>query len=309
MKKLFSIALSLLMLLSCFVFSVSAEGVNVFAADKGATYSYMEDMTEYWYGSCKDENAELLNNGVVPEMEEPFETVGIQGTNRVVTIVIDLGALYTDITSINFLCVCDSYTDKTSGANRSFSGKKTNFRFSEDGDTFTRNKNFEMERVKMDPDSAESYYNFNFAFKNVTARYIELTFYSPVYILSLGEIEVISASGVGTTVEEPSSEEESSEDISVESKEEPSEDVSVEPESTEAPASSDSESEAASTEESKTEESKAETSKEETSKPATSSEANGGDDSDGISPVVIIVIIVAVVAVAAVVVIVVKKKK
>lgn len=306
MKKLFSIALSILMLLSCFAFSVSAEGVNVFAADKGATYSYMEDMTEYWYGSCKDENAELLNNGVVPEMEEPFETVGIQGTNRVVTIVIDLGALYKDITSINFLCVCDSYTDKTSGANRSFSGKKTNFRFSEDGDTFTRNKDFEMERVKMDPDSAESYYNFNFAFKNVTARYIELTFYSPVYILSLGEIEVISASGVGTTVEEPSSEEESSEDISVESEEEPSEDVSVEPESTEAPASSDAESTDASTEESKTEASKEESKTE--ASPENSSQANGGDN-EGIDPLVIIVIIVAVVAVAAVVVIVVKKKK
>ncbi|MBE6648795.1 MAG: hypothetical protein E7614_04665 [Ruminococcaceae bacterium] len=306
MKKLFSIALSILMLLSCFAFSVSAEGVNVFAADKGATYSYMEDMTEYWYGSCKDENAELLNNGVVPEMEEPFETVGIQGTNRVVTIVIDLGALYKDITSINFLCVCDSYTDKTSGANRSFSGKKTNFRFSEDGDTFTRNKDFEMERVKMDPDSAESYYNFNFAFKNVTARYIELTFYSPVYILSLGEIEVISASGVGTTVEEPSSEEESSEDISVESEEEPSEDVSVEPESTEAPASSDAESTDASTEESKIEASKEESKTEASTE--NSSQANGGDN-EGIDPVVIIVIIVAVVAVAAVVVIVVKKKK
>ncbi len=307
MKKLFSIALSMLMLISCFAISASAEGVNVFAADKGATYVYMEDMTEFWYSSCKDEDYELLNNGYVPEREEAFETVGIQGTNRVVMLKIDLGALYTDITAINFLCVNDSYTDNTSGANRSFSGKKSVFKFSEDGQSFTRNKDFEMERVKMDEDSSESYYNFNFTFKNVTARYIELQFYSPVYVLSLGEIEVISASGKGTTVEEPSSEEEPSEDVSVESEEEPSEDVSVEPESTETPASSDAESADASTEESKTEASKAEESKTETSKDESKAPVN--NNNGGISPLVIVLIIVAVVAVAAVVIVIVKTKK
>ena len=303
MKKLFTLALTVLMLLSCFTVTTSAaDGVNVFAAEKGAIYSY--DTEVAFYNSCVDDTNTILNDGVVPDAELPGESVGFTGTGVTVMFTIDLGAFYTDITDINFLCVCDSYGDGKS--NRGFSGEKTAFKFSTDGLTFERNKDFTMSRVDIDDIETNSFYNFCFKFDApISARYINITMNnSGGYVLSLGEVEVISASGVGEeppVVEEPAEEEPSEEEPT----EEPSEDVVA------SEAESEAASEAASEAESEAESEAASEATSEAASEAASTDDNSKDneDKDGINPIVIVVIVVAVVAVAAVVVVVLKKKK
>ncbi len=289
MKKLFSIALSLLMLVSCFAFSVSAAGVNVASADKGASYIYETEVA--FLGANTDDALTLLNDGVVPEGEVAGETVSFTGTGVQVYVLIDLGAVYTDITDINFLCVCDSFGDGKS--NRGFSGEDTKFRVSTNGVDFERNKDFTMEKVDRDDNDATSFYNFNFKFDApITASQIRIEMSNAGgYVLSLGEIEVISTSGEGTVVEEPSVEE------------------TTEEETTEEAASEETEAsaEATSKEESKETTSKDNTSKDKTSKAPTSSSAS--EDEGGISPAIIVIIIVAVIAVAVVVVIIMKKRQ
>jgi hypothetical protein len=297
MKKLFSIALSLLMLVSCFAFSVSAagEGVNVASAEKGATYIYETDVA--FLGANTDDALTVLNDGVVPTAEVAGQIVSYSGTGAQVYVIFDLGALYTDITDINFLCVCDSKTDN--GGNRGFSGEDTKFRVSSNGVDFERVKDFSMERVQND-DYAATFYNFNFKFDApITASQIKIEMSNAnVYVLSVGEIEIISTSGEGTVVEEPSVEE-TTEEVTEEAGSE--EAASEETESTEASA------EATSKEESKETTSKDNTSKDKTSKAPTSSSAS--EDEGGINPAIIVVIIVAVIAVAVVVVIIMKKRQ
>ncbi len=313
MKKLFSIALSLLMLISCFAISVSAAGVNVASADKGASYIYETEVA--YLGANADDSLTVLNDGVVPESEVAGQIVSFTGTGVTVMMVIDLGAVYTDITDINFLCVCDSYGDGKS--NRGFSGEDTKFRFSTNGVDFERNKDFTMERVDRDDNDATSFYNFNFKFNApMTAQQVKIEMTnSGGYVLSLGEIEVISASGEGSAPVEP----ESSEEEIVESEDAAASEDAASTEESEDVASVEESEDAASVEESK-EESKDAASKEESkeaaskdtskdkSKAPTSSNADNGDEG-GISPVVIVLIIVAVIAVAVVVIIIMKKRQ
>lgn len=307
MKKLVSIALSLLMLISCFALCVSAKGVNV--ASKG-TYIYEAEPAFKTDSSMADDTLNLLIDGVNPTSETPFETVAFTGTGAVVTVIFDLGALYSDITDINFLSVCDSQT--VNGGNRGFSKEKTMFYISEDGVNFERNKDVKMTGTAIEEGSI--YFNFGFKFgSNVKARYIKVIMYSPVYILSLGEIEIISASGEGSAPVAPPVVESEEPAVSTEepavSTDEPVASTDESAASTDESAVSTEESAAVSADTSK-EESKADTSKEtskETSKNPTSSTDNN-DDKDGISPVVIIIIIVAVIAVAVVVVIIIKRR-
>lgn len=315
MKKVFSIALSLLMLISCFALSVSAEGVNVAAAEKGATYVY--DTEVAYLGANTDDTLTILNDGVVPEAEIAGEAVAFTGTGVTVMITFDLGAVYSDITDVNFLCVCDSYGDGKS--NRGFSGENTKFSFSADGVDFTRNKDFTMEKVDRDDTDTTSFYNFCFKFDApVTAQYLKITMNnSGGYVLSLGEIEVISTSGEGSAPVAPESSEEivddsvaegESTDESVAEGESTDESVAEgesvdEGESTDASADASAEASADESAAASTEESK------EASKAPTSSSTDKTDDEGGINPVVIIIIIVAVIAVAAVVVVVMKKRK
>jgi hypothetical protein len=318
MKKLFTIALSVLMLISCFTFSVSAAEVN-YAQNETTNYAYItEDTSSSWYGNLADDLCELLNDGNIPYLETPFESVGVQGSNRLVTVVFDLGAIYPDIKSVKFCGVWDSYNHGSSGKNRSFSGEKTMIEFSEDGMTYTRNKDFEMTKENWSEDGSENgFYNFVFTFgSDVKAKAVRLTFWSPTYVMSLGEIQIIGGGADPVIVTPPaveSSEEivESYDDTDVES-EEPAASEEA-PSTEESVAQSEAE---VSTEESKAEESKAEEASKEESKAeeskteskAEESKDNTTDDKDGISPVVIVVIIVAVIAIAAVVVIIMKKK-
>jgi hypothetical protein len=290
MKKILTLALSLLMISSCFVFSVSAENVNL---AKNSVYAYADDVAGAFKSGNEDDACTLLTDGVVAEMESPFETVCVQGTSRIVTVIFDLGGLYSDIKSVNFLAVWDSNTDVA--GNRGFSGEKTQIWFSEDGLNFSRNKDFKMSRDKRDPESAESYYDYKFKFNSdVKAKAVKIVMYSPAYILSLSEIEII---GGGAAPEAPVvSEEPSSEEIIEESSvEAPSEAVSevvsevVSEETSEvaSEATSEAVSEAVSAE--------------------ASSEAASNDEG-GISPVIIVVIAVVVVAAIVGVVIFTKKK-
>ncbi len=309
MKKLFTLALSLLMLVSCFAISASAAGVNV--APNGS-YTY-EGEVQFMDGKSDDLN-ELFIDGNAPLAETPFESVSITGTGAIVTVTFNLGACYSDITDINFLSVCDSQT--ANGGNRGFSGEKTIFTFSTDGVDYTRNKNFEMTGAEIA--DAPTMYNYCFKFEEaVTAQYVQIMMYSPVYVLSLGEIEIISASGEGSAPVEPESSEEESIDESidesavestdesaVESTDESVDESAAESTDESADASAD-ESTAASTEESK-EASKAPTT---SSKAPTSSSADNGDDEGGISPLVIVIIVLVVIAAAVVVVVIMKKRK
>lgn len=315
MKKLFSIALSMLMLISCFAISVSAEEVN-YAQNENASYSYAEDLTESWFNGFSDDACELLTDGNVPYGETPFESVSVQGTSKVVTIVFDLGATYPDVKTIKFCGVWDSNT--FNAGNRSFSGDDTIIRVSQDGENFERNKNFEMTKENWSEDGSENgWYNFVFTFdENVAAKKIELSFWSPTYVLSLGEIQIIG--GGAAPVEPAVSEEESSEEA-VESTDEPAESTDESVAESTADESTDesvAESEAEeSTEESKAEESKAEESKTESKSEESKTESkvdtssDNKDDKDGPNVLVIVIVIIVVVAVIATVVIIIMKKR
>ncbi len=311
MKKLFSIALSMLMLISCFAISVSAEEVN-YAQNENASYSYAEDLTESWFNGFSDDACELLTDGNVPYGETPFESVSVQGTSKVVTIVFDLGATYPDVKTIKFCGVWDSNTFE--GGNRSFSGDDTIIRVSQDGENFERNKNFEMTKENWSEDGSENgWYNFVFTFdENVAAKKIELSFWSPTYVLSLGEIQIIG--GGAAPVEPAVSEEESSEEESVDEPAESTDESVAESTADESTDESVAESEAEeSTEESKAEESKAEESKTESKAEESKTESkvdtsSDNSEDDGFPVVIIVIIIVAVVVIATVVVIIMKKR-
>ena len=298
MKKILTLALSLLMIASCFVFSVSAENVNL---AKNSVYAYADDVAGKFKSSHEDDACTLLTDGHIAEAETPFETVCIEGTNRIVNVIFDLGGLYSDIKSVNFLAVWDSNTDVA--GNRGFSGEKTQIWFSEDGVNFTRNKEFKMSRENRNPDGVGSYYDYKFKFhSDVKARAVKIVMYSPVYILSLSEIEIISG---GAAPEAPVvSEEPSSEEIIEESSvEAPSEAVSEVVSEVISEAISEVASEVASEE---TSEVASEAASEAVSAEASSEAAS--NDEGGISPVIIVVIAVVVVAAIVGVVIFTKKK-
>ena len=310
MKKILTLALSLLMIASCFVFSVSAGNVNL---AKNCTYAYETDMSKAFKDGLQDDACTLLTDGVVAETETPSETVGIQGTSKFVTVIFDLGGLYSDIKSVNFLAVWDSNTDV--GGNRGFSGEKTQIWFSEDGLNYSRNKDFKMSRENRNPDGVGSYYDYKFKFNSdVKAKAVKIVMFSPVYILSLSEIEII---GGGAAPEAPVvSEEPSSEEIIEESSvEAPSEAVSEVVSEVISEAISEVASEAASEETSEVaseaaseavSEAVSEAASEAASEEA-SKEADPKDDG-GMSPVLIVVIVVVVVAAIVGVVIFTKKK-
>ena len=294
MKKLFTIALSVLMLISCFAISVSAAEVN-YAQNDGASYAYFtESISSYWQGGLADDACELLTDGVIAYGETPFETVAVAGTSRQVSIIFDLGATYPDVKAIKFCGVADS--NYFNGGNRGFCGDKALIEFSENGIDYARNKNFEMVRENCSEDGSETgFYNFTFTFdSDVKAKAVRLTIWSPVYVLSLSEIQIIGG-GADPIVDTP---EESSEEEYIEDSEDTTAEESTE--TTESAAESTETAESAA--ESKAEESATE------SKVEASSTDTTTDNEDGINPVVIVVIVVAVIAVAAVVVIVLKKK-
>ncbi len=308
MKKLFSIALSMLMLISCFAISASAEEVN-YAQNENASYAYIEDVSGAWNGAMTDDACELLTDGKIPYAETPFESVSIVGSNKVVTMVFDIGAIYPDVKQVKFCGVWDSNTHQSSGKNRGFSADNTIIRVSQDGVNFERNKAWNMTKENWSEDGSENgWYNFVFTFdEDVTAKAIELTFWSPVYVLSLGEIQIIG--GGATPVEPESSEEEISEPEEESSEEETEEPTAADSEAESeavSEAASEAESEAASEAASEAEKSADESKTE--SKAEASSEAPNDDD-DGFPLVVIVIIIVAVVAVATGVVIVMKKRR
>jgi hypothetical protein len=286
----------MLMFISCFAISVSAEGVNI--APK-STYSYVSEST-YLSDDKSDAACKLLTDGVVSSFEKGGETVAYSGTGNEPTVLFDLGALYSDITAINFLGVCDSHTDN--GGNRGFSLDDLLIIFY-NGDDKSSDQEYTVDRVAIE--NAPTMYNYYVKFDApVTAQSIKIRIKTPVYVLAISEIEIISTSGEGQEVVEPeSSEEESLE----ESAEEPAESTDESVAESEAEESTEeSKAEESKAEESKAEESKAEESKTE-SKVDTSSDNK--DDKDGPDVLVIVIVIIVVVAVIATVVIIIMKKR
>ncbi len=312
MKKLLSIAFSLVLLISCFAVSASAESVNV---AEGKVYAYLTDVSTRFYSSGANDSAcTLLTDGDIPTFENSIQSVSFSGSGNAVSLVIDLGAVYSDINAINFCCVGDSLTDGTAGANRGFNTDVLMIELSADGVTYTRYKDYDFDRVKINPDNAnDSHYNFNFNFDDEqTAKSVRITMVSQSYILTLGEIQVMSASGVGQEPEEPSSEEESSEEDPVDdttSEEEPSDDATSDDATSDDATSNDatsndetSEDKTTGTTSSKADESKADDSKDDTS-------ATSSDDEGSLGIGAIVGISAAVIVVVAIVVVVLLSKK
>ncbi len=213
-RKLFSLLLCLVLLVSC-VGTVGAEtGTNDGVSSKmnsdissetnddtsaenrtpvnyalGRKYTYNDDVMNNFKSGYEDDSCTLLTDGIVAVPETPFETVIFQGTSRIVTVILDLGATYNDIVSVNFCGVWDTYGDGTSGQNRGFSGEKTMFFFSENNIDYSRNTDFVMTKEET---GEESYYNFKFNFNSpITASAVKIYMYSPVYLLSFSEIQVV----------------------------------------------------------------------------------------------------------------------
>lgn len=217
MKKVSCLFLSLALLICFFPLGVfSFEGKSVGNYALGAKYVYDSDVM--FLSSCRDENTEFLTDGVVSYEEKTGETVAFTGTGSMVSLIIDLGEIKTDISKIVFRGVCD--LAEHNAGNRGFSKDKTKFFFSEDEISYNRNKNFTMTSER----KGESYfYDFSFTFDEpVSARCVRIIMYSPVYILSLSEIEIggknyyEDESGIASE-EESEAVSEESEAVSVES--------------------------------------------------------------------------------------------
>ena len=143
-------------ILSCFV-PAFAEGQEAdseqktevnYAQNENATYAYLtDDDSSNFFAALEDNDCVLLNDGIIPYKETPSETVAFHGTSRVVTVVFDLGDVYSDIKEIRFCGVWDAYNYGSHIMNRGFCGEDAIFRFSEDGVSYERNKNFVMTKL------------------------------------------------------------------------------------------------------------------------------------------------------------------
>jgi hypothetical protein len=311
MKKITTILMALLLLVSSFTFVVSAEGEAVNYATN-ATYEYdgattflsSEDGSRYF----GDDACTILTDGVSPfyttttedgkviaGSENPGESIILAGSGAVHTFTFDLGATYDDITEITFSNVWDSVSfgwenGENGKGNRGFSYDKAIINISANDVGHERTKDYEIIKKNHTEDGSENgYYDITYKFNNpATAKTIQFMIFGPAYCLSFSELEIW---GKGHSIPTPEAAE-SSEEIIEESSDEAI-DESVEE----------------SAEESKAE-SKAEESKAEESKAASKAENSKADDDgkDG-SVLPIVIAVVAVVAVAVVVVIVIKKKK
>jgi hypothetical protein len=321
MKKILSMITVLLVIVSAFTISASAEGERVnyalnaqYTIDSGGTgagkFLASTDGTTY-YG---DDLCEILNDGVNPyynelegynNQEVPGYGVVLVGSGTVHTITFDLGAIYDDIDSIVFGNVWDSYNfgyefsqEADKKGNRGFTDNKAMIRLSTDGVNFERTKDYNIVKENHTADGSENgFYNYNFKFNApVKARALQLLIFSPVYCLSLSEIEIY---GYGHAIEgsEIPVAPESSEEIVEESSETTGEVASE--------AVSEATSEVAS--EAVSDEAASENDNAESADIANSSEATG--DEGGPNLGLIIGIVAAVVVVAAVVIIVISKKK
>ena len=153
MKKLSSILMALLILVSAFSLSVSAEGeepVNyasagqyIITSTNAAPFLTSLDGSKY-YG---DDDCTILNDGVKPyyEIEEPGLGVVLVGSSAVHSITFDLGANYDDIYEISFINVWDSYNfgyelAEDGKGNRGFRADKAIINISQDGINYQKTR-------------------------------------------------------------------------------------------------------------------------------------------------------------------------
>ncbi len=230
MKKISSIFMTVLLLISAFTFSVSAEGEPVNYAENGMyaistsggspSFLRSESDSTLYYG---DDDYTILNDGVNPyySVEKPGLGVVLTGTGAGHTILFDLGATYDDIYEITFGNVWDSvtfgYADGVDGkGNRGFAPEVAMIELSLDGINFTRVKDYEIVKENHTEDGSENgFYDFRFQFDTpATAKVLRMTLISTGYCLSLSEVQIW---GYGNSIpdveipEDPSEEEPSEE--------------------------------------------------------------------------------------------------
>jgi hypothetical protein len=193
MKKISTILMALMLLVSMCTVSVSAEGEAVnYAANGQYIYGTPNFLTE----DLADDACAILTDGVAPyySIEEAGKGVVLVGSGATHIITFDLGANYDDIYEINFLNVWDSFNFGYEGqpGNRGFDTDALKIRLSQDGVNYERTKDFEIVKTNHTEDGSENgFYDFKCKFNApVTAKAIELYITSPQYCLSLSEIEI-----------------------------------------------------------------------------------------------------------------------
>ena len=338
MKKITAIILAVLMLTSLTVFAVSADEPNNTTGIEGEiNYAFKAPYTAQKNGTDIDETTMansclagkedkvvndddttdylvLLTDGVSGYEELGGVSVVYTGTGASITVIVDLGAIKSDITKIRFKNVrisaqrykegeVDANGNPVPLGNRNMEYEKTFVWTSYDGEEYSRIKYDKETAIELTPSSANpdltveaaEFVDITYTFDAAVAgRYVKMSFNSNTYCLSVDEIQII---GAGAEDIDP--------DTVLTSKEEdaePSEDASVDDseEASAEDASADASADESKADESKADESKADESKADTSK---------ADEKDGGSKTGLIIGIVAAVVVIAVVVVVVLKKK
>ncbi len=225
MKKITAILLTLVMVLATFSFTVMAEGENANLAQGEKNYAYGKSYAyaeEYAYLAGTADDGKILTDGVLPYAEEGGKSVGITGTAKVVTLTIDLGKSYSDISKV-IINVRDS--DAFEAGNRGFCRDKARIETSTNGSDFKVAK-YTMEKEVWAEGDDMGYYNYIYNFSSdLKARYVKLTVYSNKWVLLMNEIQVVGGEAIVTeeSSEAPVVSEESSEEVSEEASEDGSE--------------------------------------------------------------------------------------
>ncbi len=175
-------------------------------------YNYAEGKSYTVSGAFlegKEDDGVMLTDGLIPFYETSGATVAFVGTNSVNLVTIDLGKVFTDIKRVT---VSGIVID----GNRQYSAK---VKTSTDGNNFYYFSAYTTDEELL----AGPSYSYTYApTKAASARYIQVEFTNPAYVLTVGEIQVFGNENVF---------EESSEDVVV--SEESSEDAIVSEESSE----------------------------------------------------------------------------
>ncbi|MBO7254651.1 MAG: hypothetical protein J6V36_05040 [Clostridia bacterium] len=147
----------------------------------GKTYT----VADASYSSGFEDNGKLLTDGNIALEETKGVTVNYVGTNKTYTLVFDLGGTRDDIKTVKFRNV------RVSG-NRDFNPTAVVIAATET--TSSAEPTPSAYTYVKETQSGSEYFDFIYTLNNVaTGRYIYVTMNTPQYVLSLSEIEILSA--------------------------------------------------------------------------------------------------------------------
>lgn len=156
-----------------------ASGVSVKAATTNYALGKSYTSSSSSYASNLADSGSLLTNGVVGTTETSGVTVGYAGTGTVYTLVFDLGEIRYDIKTIKFMNVYVS-------SNRGFDADAVTISVYKEskGDANTYTYDSVVQH-------STNYFNYTYTLSTeAIGRYVAITMRSPVYVLSLSEIEI-----------------------------------------------------------------------------------------------------------------------